>query len=278
MVDLNKILIAGGSGMIGSHLDFGIKPLKSELDVTNQKSISENCEKYNPSGILSLCNLNIRISEQNPFEAYRINTLGVYNLTKEAKKRKIPLILVSTGGVFSGDVKDSFNEESIPHPLNIYGQTKYLAEIITLENSNKNLVVRTGWVFGANKDFKKKNIFDKMLDSAIEGKEIKATYDQYGSPIYINDFISELKKLISNNYFGIYHIVNSGRASAADFIEEAVTYLKNNPKINKLSVTEFTSTLKRSPSECLVSNKLKLRSWQEALRDYLLNSRKALKN
>ena len=160
--------------MIGSNLDFGIKPLKSGFDVTNPESISEGCKEYNPSGILCLCNINIRLSEQNPFEAYKVNTLGIYNLVKEAKKRRIPLILISTGGVFSGNVDDSFNEESTPNPLNVYGQTKYLAELITLENSKNNLVVRTGWVFGANKNSEKKNIFDKMLDSAIEGKEIKA--------------------------------------------------------------------------------------------------------
>ena len=269
MVDLNKILIAGGHGMIGSHLDFGIKPSKAEFDVTNSKNISEKCKQYNPSGILCLSSINLRDSEQNPLEAYKVNTLGVYNLAKEAKKRKIPLILLSTGAVFSGRAEDSFSEENIPNPKNIYGQTKYLAEIITLENSKKNLVVRTGWVFGANKDSKKKGIFDKMLDLAIEGKEIKATYDQYGSPIYMKDLTSELKKLISNNHSGIYHLTNDGRASALDFIEEAVTYLGNKPKINKLSVTEFVSTLKRSPSECLVSKKIKLRSWQEALKDYL---------
>jgi len=269
LADLTKILIAGGYGMIGSHLDFGIKPLKSEFDVTNPKSISESCKKYNPSGILSLCNLNIRASEQNPFEAYKINTFGVYNLAKETKKIKIPLILISTGVVFSGDVKDSFSEENTPNPLNIYGQTKYLAEIMTLENSDKNLVVRTGWVFGADKDSEKKNIFDKMLDSAIAGKEIKATYDQYGSPISIRDLTSELKKLISSNFSGIYHVTTAGRASAVDFIEEAVTYLKNKPKINKLSVTEFASTLKRAPSECLISKKIKLRPWQESLKSHL---------
>lgn len=269
MVDLNNILITGGYGIIGSHLDFGIKPTKKELDVTNLKSISEAFKKYSPSGILCLSSINLRNSEQNPFEAYKVNVFGVDNLAKEAKKRKIPLILLSTGAVFSGVIDDSFSEESIPDPSNIYGQTKYLAEKIVLENSNRNLVIRTGWVFGANKDPKKKNIFDKMLDSAVEGREIKATYDQYGSLIYIKDLISELKKLISNNCSGIYHITNFGRASAYEFIEEAVKHLENKPRINKVSVTEFAPTIKRSPSECLVSKKIKLRPWQEALKDYL---------
>lgn len=269
MADLDKILVAGGHGMIGSHLYFGIKPSKDEFDATNLKSISKTFEKYAPSGVLCLFNLDIRASEQNPFEAYKINALGVYNLAKEAKKRNIPLILISTGAVFSGSIKDSFSEESFPNPLNVYGQSKYLAEIMALENSNKNIVVRTGWVFGANKDSKKKGIFDKMLDSAIEGKDVKVTYDQYGSPTYIKDFIFELKKLISNNSYGIYHVTNAGTASASEFVEEAINYLNSRSKMAKLSVSEFASNIKRSPSECLNSTKIKLRTWQEALKDYL---------
>lgn len=269
MADLNKILIVGGYGIIGSHLDFGIKKSHKEMDVAKKEEIKKICDKTNPSGILCLSSIDLRKCEENPFKAYEVNVFGVYNLAKEAKKRKIPLILLSTGAVFSGAIEDSFSEESIPRPLNIYGQTKYLAETLTLESSKKNLVIRTGWIFGLNKDSEKKNIFDKMLDSVIEGKEIKATYDQYGSPVYMKDLISELKKLISKNYSGIYHLINSGRASAADFVEEALKYSNNNPKINKASVAEFASALKRSPSEYLISKKIKLRPWQEALKDYL---------
>lgn len=276
MADLNKILITGSEGVIGSSLNFGIKKSHQELDVTKKEEIKKVCEELNPSGILCLSSIDLRKCEENPLHAYNVNVFGVYNLAKEAKKRKIPLVLLSTGAVFSGGAEDSFSEESIPNPLNIYGQTKYLAEIIILGSSDKNLIVRTGWVFGADKNSKKKNIFDKMLDSAVEGREIKATYDQYGSPVYIKDLISELKKLISKDYSGIYHIINFGRVSAADFIETATSYLKNKPKINKVSVSEFISTIKRSPSEYLVSKKIKLRTWQEALKDYLY-SIKAIK-
>ena len=255
--------------MIGSNLDFGIKPPKSEFDVTNPKSINEILNRHSPSAILCLSNVNIRESEQNPLQAYKVNVIGVYYLTKAAREKKIPLILISTGAVFSGDIHESFNEDSTPNPLNIYGQTKYLAEILTLESSDRNLVIRTGWLFGSDKNSKKKNIFDKMLDLAIEGKEIKATYDQYGSPTYMKDLVSELKKLITNNASGIYHIVNSGRASAAEFIEEAAKYLKHESRIERASVAEFQSTIKRSPSECLDSKRIKLRHWAEALKDYL---------
>lgn len=275
MVDLNNILIAGGYGMIGSNLDFGIKPLKSEFDVTDPESIARACEKYNPSGLLCLSGIDLRNSEENPIDACKVNSIGVYYLAREARKRKIPLIIISTGAVFSGGIEESFNEESTPNPLNVYGQTKYIAEIIALESSEKNLVVRTGWVFGTKKDSEKKHFFDKMLDLAIEGKEIKATYDQYGSPTYMKDLVSELKVLISNDSSGIYHVINSGRASGAEFIKEAVAYLESKSEIKRISVTEFISAVKRSPSECLTSEKSKLRSWKESLKDYL-NSRREM--
>lgn len=269
MADLSKILITGSNGIIGSVLDFGIKKSHQELDVTNRENIKEVCDKINPSGILCLSSINLRASEKNPIEAYNVNVFGVYNLSYEAMKRKIPLILISTGVVFSGIAEDFFSEESTPNPLNIYGQTKYLAEILTLKDSDKNLVIRTGWIFGINKNFKMKSIFDKIIDLIIEEKEINATYDQYGSPIYIKDLVSEMKKLISNDSSGIYHIVNSGRASAVEFAEEVTIYSKSKSKIERVSVTEFESVVKRSPSEYLISKKIKLRSWKESLREYL---------
>ncbi|OIO43197.1 hypothetical protein AUJ64_02525 [Candidatus Pacearchaeota archaeon CG1_02_39_14] len=276
MADLGRILISGGHGMIGSNLDFGIKPDKSEFDVTNPESISLACDKYNPSAILSLSSINIRDSEENPLNAYRVNSIGVYHLAREAKKRGIPLIMLSTGSVFNGSIKDSFNEDSFPNPVNIYAQTKYIAEVFALGSSDRNLVIRTGWVFGTSKD-SKKGVFDKMLDLVMDKDEIIATYDQEGSPTYIKDLVTEIKKLISRNCSGIYHVANQGRASAVEFVEEAIRYAGRNIRIKRKTVAEFSSKVKRSPSECLNSNKIKLRSWQEALEEHISSNNKKFK-
>lgn len=142
--------------MVGSNLDFGIKPLKFELDVRFPKSIEKACIKYSPSGILCLSSINIRDSEHNSSNAYKVNVIGVHNLAREARKRQIPLILISTGAIFSGSIEEIFSEDSIPNPLNIYGQTKYTAEIIALKSSAKNLVIRTGWIFGSGTEKKRR--------------------------------------------------------------------------------------------------------------------------
>ena len=47
----NSILITGGSGMIGSQADFGIKPNHQELDILDPKSIANALDKYKPSTV-----------------------------------------------------------------------------------------------------------------------------------------------------------------------------------------------------------------------------------
>ena len=273
MADLNRILISGGGGIIGSNLDFGFKPSKEEFDVTNPDCIRKVCDKYNPSGTLGLSNVDLKSCEANPLLAYKVNVFGVYNLAKECRRRRIPFILISSGAVFSGNSMSLFNEDSPPEPLNIYAQTKYLAEILALEISEKNLILRTGWVFGAGNNSNRINLLDKMISLTAEGKKVRASNDQYGSPTYVKDLVGELKRIISESSSGIYHIVNSERASATDFIVEAKNILKSSSEIEQVSAKEFSSGIVRSQSECLISKKINLRSWRESLREYLKNNR-----
>ena len=85
-----------------------------ELDVTKSEEINEICNKINPSAIIALSSLDLRLCEDNPFEAYKVNVLGIYNLALEAKKRDIPLVMISTGAIFNGNLNDIFKEEDLP--------------------------------------------------------------------------------------------------------------------------------------------------------------------
>src|SRR3989344_5464929 len=153
-MELNKILVIGSEGTIGSEIDFGIKLGHKDLDVT---------------------------------------VTGIYNLAVETNLKKIPLIIISTGAVFNGGLNDSFSEDNIPEPLNVYGKTKYIAEILVQKINDNNLIIRTGWLFGF---IKKQNFFDKIMNLAEKNLKIEATNDQYGSPTYVKDFIDSLKNAI----------------------------------------------------------------------------------
>lgn len=266
MVDLSRILVTGADGMIGQSIQFGIKKNHSELDILNVNEIKKICNLINPSAILCLSSLNLATCEKSPIEAYNVNVIGVYNLAQEAKKRQIPIAIISSGAVFNGDKEKIFNEEDIPNPINIYGQTKYLAEIIVQNITEKHIIIRTGWLFGFQST--KKSSLDKILNSIRENIHVQVNSIQYGSPTYLPDFILSLKEILQSDNYGIIHISNNGYASAEDFTQEAIHYLKSSSNITILPISNINIP-KRSNSEVLSSDKIKLRSWKEALHEYL---------
>lgn len=267
MIDLNKVLVIGGGGKIASILPFGIKKSHQELNALDKEQIRNVCNLLSPTAILCLSSLDLRKSEENPIHAFNVNALAAYNASLEAKKRNIPIIIVTSGAMFNGSIEKRFSEDDSPDSLNIYGQSKYFAELLISEATENYLIIRTGWIFGGKE--KEMSFIDKMINLAREGKELTATFDQVGSPTYIPDFISALKSLIEQNAKGIYHIVNEGAASAVNIMEEAIDILKSKSNLKKVSVNDFSSNIKRSQSEALVSNKIKLRHWKDALKEFL---------
>lgn len=268
MADLSKILITGAQSRIGQAIPFGIKLSHQDLDVTNKQAIQQKCEQLSPSGILCLASIDIRLCEKNPFLAYKVNVLGAYYAAQIANERNIPFIFISTGAIFNGESKKMFSEDDEPDPLNIYGQTKYMAEILVRHASTKHIIARTGWLFGGKTT--KAGMIDHMLIAIKKGEAITATTNQFGSPTYLDDFIKEITSLIRNDTYGTFNIVNTGAASAAEVMQEAISFLKSNSKLVPAKMADFISTgPRRSASEALLSRKIKMRSWQEALRAYL---------
>lgn len=271
MADLSKILILGSSGMVGSALDFGIKLNHQECDITNPESIQSAMDRYNPTGILCLSSLDLRVCEEDPLKAYNVNVLGVHNLALEAKKRNISIIIISSGTMFSGSPEKIFSEEDIPEPLNIYGQTKYLSELLVQKTTENHIIIRTGWLFGGNPQARL-SFIDKMFSSLKEGKDITATMDQFGSPTLMQDYVQNLKGLIETDQKGTFCIVNQGSASAAELMKEAAKILNSSSQINEAKISDFSSKIKRSPSEALKSSRVHIRPWKKALKEYLTGS------
>lgn len=276
-MDLSKLLIIGKNSSIAKELNFGIKLSKDELNVINSKDIEHKIKKYSPSGILYLASIDLKNSKEKPLEALEVNVIGLYNVAKISQSLKIPIIIVSSGAIFSGKLDQDFNEYSKPEPINFYGQTKYFGEII-LQNINKNfLIIRTGWLFGFRH---KKNGFTNFIDILFNNsdKKIYATKNLFGSPTYIKDFIVEMKNLISLNKKGIFHVVNSGRASAKDIALESFKITGKSKDIEFIKFKNRLGEPKRSETEVLKSTKLKLKSWQEALKDYFKDSKQLKAN
>lgn len=266
----DNALITGGSGMVGSNIDFGYKPTSIELNVCNMESIEKYINNLTISCIIHLAATNLRESEQNIQKAIDVNINGTIHMLHYAKKLNIPFILLSTGAVFSSkNMNVTFDENYIPCPNSNYGYTKYTSEKIAALYE-KSIIIRTGWLFGGNQ----KNHY-KFVENVImhlnSNTTIKASNDFIGSPTYVKDLICALKKKIINLEYGTHHIVNSGSANGYDIANEIASILnKNNELIIPVKSADVpNSGPQRSHTEVLITcNENKLRCWKDALLEY----------
>jgi dTDP-4-dehydrorhamnose reductase/SAM-dependent methyltransferase len=269
----NNCLIIGSSGMIGSNINFGLKPLSHELNITDINSIYTYFNKNpNISCIINLASINLRESEEDICKSINVNINGNTNILNIAMKLNIPYVFMSSGAVFSSNNKNSkFDEESIINPNCIYGFTKGASENVT-KLYNKSIIIRTGWVFGGNQKNHYKFV-ENTINNFLTNNKIFASNNFNGSPIYVNDLIDHIKFLIINEKFGIHNIVNDGIATGYDIAFEISKILNVN---SDLIVSICCDSIpnpgpKRSKSEILESNFKfnKLRHWKISLKEYI---------
>jgi len=261
-------LITGGSGMVGSNINYGLKPSSIEMNICDPISIQNYLEHKKISCIIHLASINLRESENNPKKAIDVNINGTVNMLNVAMKLSIPFVFVSTGAVFSSFKDEVFNEESKKSPNCIYGLTKSTAEEISLLYQ-KSIIIRTGWLFGGNQKTHYKFV-ENVIASILANQEIKASCNFFGSPTYVIDFIKQMEKLIEEESFGVHHIVNDGHASGYDIAVEISEIFSHGKELIKTVESHLipNSGPIRSLTEKLTTVN-SIRNWKDALQEYV---------
>ena len=229
---MNKILITGGSGLLGSNLsklatskfevyatynknEVGMKDVHFfQIDLTKKEQLVK-IEQIRPDFIIHCAALtNVDYCEDNPNETYNQNVLASINITEIAPKIGAYLIHISTDSVFDG-AKGNYKEDDMPNPINVYGKTKLEAEQKILSIHAYSCIVRTN-IYGWNKR-DKFSLAEWMLNKLTNNEELPALKDIYFSPILVNDLAEVLFKLQEKKYEGIVHIAGSETCSKLDF-------------------------------------------------------------
>lgn len=247
-----KILIFGGSGLVGSHFlelnknTFDIQsPPVSRIDILKVDQISKAIEQLEPAFVINFAAYtNVEEAEKQKDDqgslSYKLNAVGAKNVADICKKYNLHLIHISTDYVFDGTKFESaYNEEDLPHPMNWYGQTKYLGEQYVLESGCASAVVRIAMPYSAHYNFKK-DIARFFLGELKAGNTIKAIKDQRITPTFVSDIANALRVLINKESSGIYHVSSLNYTSAFDFANLlAKTFLMDSSLIEGISLEEY---------------------------------------
>ena len=143
---MQKVLVTGSDGRFGKVLQ-KLSPKfiyrnKKKLDILSLKSIQNNLKKYKPNYILHLAGLSrpMRIHDKYINKSIDLNIIGTCNLVKEASKRKIKIIYLSTSYVYPGK-KGNYSEDDPLMPWNNYSWSKLGGECAVQMYKNS-LIIR----------------------------------------------------------------------------------------------------------------------------------------
>ena len=295
MIEGKKIYIAGGGGMLGegfykvfgknntvfcSDIDTN-EDWISYLDFRDSDAYGREVETFEPDYLFHLgAHTSLEYCEENPEDAYATNTIPVETAVHIANNLNIPLLYISTAGIFDG-AQDTYDDWDLPNPLGHYARSKYMGERFVAENASKYLVCRAGWMMGAG-PMKDKKFIQKIINQIYEGKkELFVVDDKLGTPTYTHDFARNVELLLSKEFWGIYNMVCGGITGRLEVAEELVALLDlgDSVKVTPVKSDYFSKEYfaARPASERLLTSKLDLRNanvmrdWKECLQEYISN-------
>lgn len=290
---MKKIYIAGCGGMLGEAFYNNLQNryiLKCTdkdvndswltfLDFRDFSAYRKDVIEFQPDYLFHIGALtDLEYCEQHVDETYETNTLAVESAVYIANEINIPLLYISTAGIFDGN-KSYYDDWDTPNPIGHYARSKYAGELFVKENIHKHLICRAGWMMGGGPKKDKKFVM-KILQQIKEGKkELFVVNDKFGTPTYTHDFVKNVMALFEKEFWGLYNLVCHGRTSRLEVVKEIlkILNLSNEIKIMEVDSDFFQAEYfaKRPISERLINKKLELRKldqmrdWQAALGDYL---------
>ncbi|MBP1712480.1 MAG: dTDP-4-dehydrorhamnose reductase [Deltaproteobacteria bacterium] len=278
-----KALVLGARGMLGQDLvkilapEYEIIPWDlAEIDITREKETLEKIVKVRPQVIINCAAYtNVDQCETHRDQAFLVNAEGTKHVALASYTVKARFVHLSTDYVFDGTASIPYREDNSPNPMSVYGQSKLQGEIYVRKIGGDHLIIRTAWLYGP----RGKNFVEAILSQAAEGKQIRVVNDQQGSPTFTRDLSQAIKGLLPITEQGIFHLTNSGSCTWFEFalhiLEESG--FKGN-EVRPISSKELGRPAKRPAYSILDNSRYeqisenKMRSWQEALKEYF-NSR-----
>ena len=264
---MKRILVVGASGLIGLRFvelakgRFEITPVdETTLDITNKETVEDYFSTNKFDTVLNFAaftNVDVAEKERDDIDGfcYKLNVIGVENLIYACKKYNRFLVQISTDFVFPGttDNPGPYNELSpVSYPLSPsigwYGWTKNQAELRIKNEEIRNAIVRIAYPFTSGKYNLKLDYAKNFLKLYDDGKLFPIFSDQTITPLYLEDLIDPLSKILEEELQGVFHIVSSDIATPFDFVEYLLSKARNIEGIvQKGSMEEFLKTEGKTP-------------------------------
>jgi dTDP-4-dehydrorhamnose reductase len=224
---MNKILVTGANGLLGSSLVPYLKKCgymvvtharttqaNVMFDIADRVKTHEILEQIQPDLIINLVGLtNVELCEDQVNLAYLANTRTVENLADwiQFANEHCHLVQISTDHVYDGMCLHTEDDVAI---TNNYAFSKYAGEIAAL--GVKSTILRTNFV-GLSQVSYRESLTDWVYQSMIGGKQVQVLNDVYFSPLTIAVLVQMIELVVQKKPIGTYNLGSHHGMSKAAF-------------------------------------------------------------
>lgn len=283
-----KVLLLGKNGQLGSdickYLDFGerktelVALTRNEVDVSDLEMLRDvltgidfdilfNCTSIHKTDEI----------EKNAALAFCVNAHAVKIMAEIANSKKAKFFHISTDYVFGGvKYTTPINEKVPPSPINVYGASKALGEHFAIASNKNSYIVRVASLFGVRgSSGKGGNFIETMVKLFEERDNVTVVNDQIMSPTFTADVAKALCNGIDHNIGpGIYHVVNSGKASWYELAHYVSSKISTDCRVLPCKSDEFKTLASRPEYSVLENSKIArfvggIPNWTNAVDRYL---------
>lgn len=228
-----KILITGGSGLLGQYLNIALSKRHNiltlynsnigncssfnsqKIDIRNQKKLKEIFYNFKPeivihSAAITSALLDNKYSLKDYFDSNVSVTENISQLSAALNSR---LIYISTDLVYDGNRGSYLREDSKLNPISPYAESKLIGEEKVKEFSDNYLIFRLALLIGYGLNHSVCH-FQSMYENLLNNKPVKLFTDQFRSPISLIEASQVLDKVIDLNIpTGTYNLGGNERLS-----------------------------------------------------------------
>ncbi len=232
---MRKVLLTGASGFLGWHV-LRSAPEKWEIlglyhrhperlphrkqtvrvDLTDKDALWKVMKEWRPEVVLHLAAASsTNHCERHPEETRKINVEAVEHLCVFCDDLRARLLFTSSGQVFDG-LKEWYEEEDEPNPLNEYGRQKARAEQIVCNGLPQGCVVRVPAMYGLAAP-ETRNFLSEWLRTWERGEAVRAFQDEERSFLSGAAAAEGLRLLVDKSAEGLFHLGGAQVCSRLEF-------------------------------------------------------------
>jgi dTDP-4-dehydrorhamnose reductase len=213
-----KVLITGGSGLLGQYLNIFLskeneiltifnkhigncKEYKSaQLDIRDYEGLRKVFKSFNPELVLHTAAISDTIinSTVSTKDVYDINVKSTESIANLCKEFNAKMIYTSTDLVYAGYRGSYLREDAKLIPVSLYAETKLMGELKIQQTFDNYIILRTALLFGFGLNHSTCH-FQFLFEQLTKNIPVKVFIDQFRSPISLLEAARLITELIKKD-------------------------------------------------------------------------------